>query len=162
MFQRPAVILVVLLSLTTLKIDPALPALAPEYPPFAMVCSENHYFAIGYWENIDERVLQSGGFNESFNATPGEEYHLIVDFAGRDPAVTNLDVTVAGCNQCFPVDPYANNGINFTFQAREDIETLRFIPATPVPVPFTLLLLGTGLILVAARGNGVKRLSHPL
>jgi hypothetical protein len=73
--------------------EPGVESTAP--PAYAMVYSEHHYFSIGYWENIDEAICQTGGFSQSFTTQPGEQYQVMVDFAGRDPGVANLGG--AGC-----------------------------------------------------------------
>lgn len=127
------------------------------YPAYAMVYNEHGDGNLGYWENIDATICQLGGFCQSFNAQPDEEYKLIVDFAGIDPGLDSLEVHVASNTCTYKLTDLGNTPIIFSFTARQPIETLEMAPyVAPLatPLPPSLLLLGSGLMgLVIFRGK---------
>lgn len=113
-------------------------ASAFQYHPYAMVYGENLDYNSGFWEGIDKTVCQSGGFCQSFSTSPGQAYWLIIDFAGQDPGVKNLDVTVAGTSSSYELNLVGNNPITYLFHTQGSIETLELAPrivAEPPPEP---------------------------
>jgi hypothetical protein len=160
MNRKKAVAIGVFLFLTVLGGSPAaadlisgeslLDTSAPQYAPYVLVYSENLDYCLGYWEGINESVCQPSGFCQSFSTSPGQEYKLIVDFAGQDPGIENLEMTVAGYNCTYELSAIVNNPITFTFQATGTSAILELGPSSAnVPVPPSCLLLGSGLIYLA-------------
>jgi hypothetical protein len=121
----------------------------PCYPAYAMVYNEHGDGNLGYWENIDTTICQPGGFCQSFNAQPGEEYKLIVDFAGSDPGVDGLGVSIANDACTYKLTDLGNTPIIFSFTAQNSPEILKMAPyvaSVAAPLPPSLLLLGSGLM----------------
>lgn len=159
MAKKRALAIIVFLALVVWGITPAMADLVsgepggepttPQYPSYALVYNAQHYYSIAYWENIIEAIQQPGGFSQILNVEPGEPYNVIVDFAGQDPGIKSLEVDVAGNNCTYDLADFKSTPISISFAAEQSTATLEMAPyvaSTAVPVPPTLLLLGSGLM----------------